>query len=124
MSGEKIENKYRNIIKSVVAPLKKHNASVNAMMVKIGEQFYGYDPIKKYKKKSGKNLTKERERELEIEIFRMDSELSTHEIEMLLCFICLKEGGAMLCVSESATNYKIDAMDTIQKMGKQSFSGL
>ena len=41
MFNEKLEDKYQNIIKSVVAPLKKHKASVNAMMVKIGEQFYG-----------------------------------------------------------------------------------
>lgn len=107
---------YQSIIKSVLAPLDKHNASVRAMMFKIGEKFYGYKPIKSYSPKSNINITKERHEELALEFAKIGVDFSKQGIEIIFCIMTLKEGGEMMFVPETSLLYHIDVMNTAEQM--------
>lgn len=117
MFSKDIENKYRDIIKSTLAPLEAHKVSVEAMLLKIGEQFYGYTPFDVYPKKPLKgDLSEIRQKEFANEFNRIACELAKQDIEVLLCFMRPKEGGTMLYFTESAINHKIDYTDVFQEM--------
>lgn len=107
---------YQSIIKSVLALLDKHNASVRAMMFKIGEKFYGYKPLKSYHQNPNYNIKKEREENLALEFVKIESEFAKHEIEVILCIITLKEGGEMVIVPKTSLFYSVDAANKAKQL--------
>lgn len=101
MFSDKFEEEQLKIIKAVLTPLSEHHASVDAMVLKNGENFYGYKPLDVTHQDSKGKIAQNRQDELALEFVRIASELYKHNFEILFCTINLDEGGSLMYVPQN-----------------------
>ncbi|MCM1323405.1 MAG: hypothetical protein NC218_04525 [Acetobacter sp.] len=100
MFNKKVEDEQLKIIKAALAPLNEHHATVEAMVLKNGENFYGYKPLDVTYQDSKGKIAQNRQDELALEFVRIASELYKYNFEILFCTMNLDEGGSLMYVPQ------------------------
>lgn len=116
----KIEDapKYPELLKKAEAMINQHEAVMDTMMVKINGEFIGYQPeLAQGHKKQYVEVKKERLEEVRKAFDQAEKFLQENNIEMMICFVSLKEGGAVVLVSDNAVKkYKTEVFDKLQEI--------
>ena len=75
-------------IKEAEGTINKHNCAVDTMLIAVGNNYYGYQPHPQPKK----------------------------NIDLLVCFVALKDGGATVFVAQEAVNRRPDVFNELKRM--------
>lgn len=116
----KIEDapKYPELLKKAEAMINQHEAVMDTMMIKINGEFIGYQPeLAQGHKKQYVEVKKERLEEVRKAFEQAEKFLKDNNIEMMICFVSLKKGGAVVMVSENAVKkYKTEVFNKLQEI--------
>lgn len=113
---KELEKKYHKIVKQAVAPLGDHHAGIDTMVLKIGQNFFGYQPFGEHKQKRNQKMTPARNCEIMAEFKRIATELLQNDIEILFCLMYLEEGGGIIYMPQDSLKYRMDVMETLKSM--------
>ena len=106
-------------IKEAAGTINKHNCAVDTMLIAVGEKYYGYQPQPQPKKKKYCQVADKRLEELSHTFNEVHDGLAKEDIELLVCFVALKDGGATVFVSQEAVNRRLDVFNELKKMEEQ-----
>ena len=106
-------------IKEAAGTINKHNCAVDTMLIAVGNNFYGYQPYPQPKKKKYCQVADKRLEELSHTFNEVHDALAKENIDLLVCFVALKDGGATVFVSQEAVNRRLDVFNELKKMEEQ-----
>jgi hypothetical protein len=106
-------------IKEAAGTINEHNCAVDTMLIAVGEKYYGYQPQPQPKKKKYCQVADKRLEELSHTFNEVHDGLAKEDIELLVCFVALKDGGATVFVSQEAVNRRLDVFNELKKMEEQ-----
>lgn len=114
---------YKEVPKDLMAKIKKaaetineHNCTVDTMLIAVGENYYGYQPQPQLKKKKYCEVTDKRLEELNQTFNEVHDNLAKGNIDLLVCFVALNDGGATLFVAQEAVNRRLEVFKELEKM--------
>ncbi|MBE6446517.1 MAG: hypothetical protein E7021_03855 [Alphaproteobacteria bacterium] len=114
---------YKNVPKTLQIKIKKaadiinsHNGVVDTMLVAKGKDFYGYQPYPQPKKEPASKVPKERMEELSHAFEEAQKALTKEKVELLVCFVSLKEGGVAVFVAQKAVDRRLSVFEELKKM--------
>ena len=110
---------YQNKMKMAAEAINKHNCEVDTMLIAVGENYYGYQPKPQPKKKKYCQVADKRLEELSHTFNEVHDALAKENIDLLVCFVALKDGGATVFVSQEAVNRRLDVFNELKKMEEQ-----
>lgn len=110
--------KYTNedLARTAAAIINQHNATVNTMLIKIKDQYFGFQPNIPPQKKLFPELSDERSEELMMTFQAAYEFLSVHGATLLVCFTNLNEGGAIVHLSKEGYAEREMVMAQLEKM--------
>ena len=106
-------------IKEAAGTINEHNCAVDTMLIAVGEKYYGYQPQPQPKKKKYCQVADKRLEELSHTFNEVHDGLAKEDIELLVCFVALKDGGATVFVAQEAVNRRLDVFNELKKMEEQ-----
>lgn len=106
-------------IKEAAGTINKHNCAVDTMLIAVGNNYYGYQPPPQPKKKKYCQVTDKRLEELSHTFNEIHDALAKENIDLLVCFVALKDGGATVFVAQEAVNRRLDVFNELKKMKEQ-----
>ena len=106
-------------IKAAAGTINEHNCAVDTMLIAVGEKYYGYQPQPQPKKKKYCQVADKRLEELSHTFNEVHDGLAKEDIELLVCFVALKDGGATVYVAQEAVNRRLDVFNELKKMEEQ-----
>lgn len=89
------------------------------MLIAVGNNYYGYQPHPQPKKKKYCQVTDKRLEELSHTFNEVHDALAKENIDLLVCFVALKDGGATVFVAQEAINRRLDVFNELKKMEEQ-----
>ena len=114
---------YKEVPKDLIAKIKKaagtineHNCAVDTMLIAVGEKYYGYQPQPQPKKKKYCQVADKRLEELSHAFQEAHDILTKANVELLVCFVSLEEGGASVFVAQEAVNRRLEVFKELEKM--------
>ena len=119
MEKKILPEKYITKIKEIASMFDKEKAFIDTAVFRINGEFYGYQPYEqKYKKKyeSIANHRLEKIRELLLEF---EKKLKADGIDLLLCYVSVEEGGAIINFGAEAVKMKDFVMEELQELEKK-----
>ena len=113
--------KYQELLKKAEAIINEHEAFMDTMLVQISGEFIGYQPkLAQGRKKKYAEVKKERLEEIHVAFETAEKFLKKNGVELMLCFVSLKEGGTAILISgDAAHKYRTEIFDKLQEMEKQ-----
>ena len=108
--------KLRTKIKSAAGILNQHKCAVDTMLVAVGDKYFGYQPYPQPKKKSFCEVPPQRLEELSHAFQEAHDILTKANVELLVCFVSLEEGGASVFVAQEAVNRRLEVFKELEKM--------
>ena len=114
-------------IKTIASMFDQERAFIDTAIFRINGEFYGYQPYEqKYKKKyesiSNQRLDKIREllvdfeNKLNAEKIDFENKLNAEKIDLLLCYVSVEEGGAIINFGSEAVKMKDFVMQELQEL--------
>ena len=116
MKKKALPEKYLSKIKTAAQLIDKEKAFIDTAIFRINGEFYGYQPYEqKYKKKyeSIANHRLEKIRELLLEF---EKKLKADGIDLLLCYVSVEEGGAIINFGSEAIKMKDFVMQELKEL--------
>lgn len=116
MGKKELPEQYISKIKDATKIFYKEKAFIDTAIFRINGEFYGYQPYEqKYKKKyeSIANHRLEKIRELLLEF---EKKLKADGIDLLLCYVSVEEGGAIINFGSEAVKMKDFVMQELQEL--------
>ena len=114
-----VPKKYINKMKMIAETINKHNCAVDTMLIAVGNNYYKYQPQPQPKKKKYCQVADKRLEELSHTFNEVHDALAKENIDLLVCFVALKDGGATVFVSQEAVNRRLDVFNELKKMEEQ-----
>ena len=116
MKKKALPEQYLAKIKTAAQLLDKERAFVDTAVFKINGDYYGYQPFEqKYKKKyeSIPNSRLDKIRELLVDF---EKKLNAEKIDLLLCYVSVEEGGAIINFGSEAIKMKDFVMQELKEL--------
>ena len=111
-----VPKKLRAKIKKAAGILNAHKCAVDTMLVAVGDKYYGYQPYPQPKKKALCEVPGKRLEELSHAFEEAHDTLTKENVELLVCFVSLEEGGASAFVAQEAVNRRMEVFKELEKM--------
>lgn len=108
---------YEEFVRTAADMINKRNAQVYVMLFKINDQYTGFKPNIKIRRKKGKIPSKERDEELMGVLNEAHEFLKSKGITLLFCFTYLNEGGAIIHLTEEGVLEQEKFLDMSKKTG-------
>lgn len=116
---KELSKKNQKLIKEAEKILETYQMKLDTMVVKIGNEFYGYQPFEQPEKRKNLGVSDERQSQLTEGFNKASDFLEAKGIDVMVCFAALNEGGATIFVSEKSLKLRFDVMGTLQEMEKE-----
>ena len=116
MEKKELPEQYISKIRDATIIFYKEKAFIDTAIFRINGEFYGYQPYEqKYKKKyeSIANHRLEKIRELLLEF---EKKLKADGIDLVLCYVSVEEGGAIINFGAEAVKMKDFVMQELQEL--------
>lgn len=111
-----IPEQYQKVMQEAIDCINKHQCLVDTLLVGIGNEYYGYQPYPQPKRSPMTKIDDIRHKEVGTAFEEAQSILEAHNIDLLVCFISLKEGGAMVFVAQEAVKRRLNVLEELKKM--------
>ena len=112
------------VVKKACEPINSLNAYVDTMVLKKGDEFFGFQPTESKSKKADHiKVADVRLKQLYDAFRETERQLNEAGITLLICFIGLNEGGAVIYASDDAVKMKMDVMQELKNMERKHKKG-
>ena len=103
-------------IKTIVSMFDKERAFVDTAIFRINGELYGYQPYEQKYKKKYESITENRLEKIRKLLLEFEEKLKAEGIDLLLCYVSVEEGGAIINFGAEAVKMKDFVMQELQEL--------
>lgn len=103
-------------IKTIASMFDKERAFVDTAIFRINGEFYGYQPYEQKYKKKYESITEHRLEKIRKLLLEFEEKLKAEGIDLLLCYVSVEEGGAIINFGSEAVKMKDFVMQELQEL--------
>mgnify|MGYP001608959981 CR=1 FL=1 len=119
MKKKVLSEKYITKIKEIASMFDKEKAFVDTAVFKINGEFYGYQPYEQKYKKKYESIPNSRLEKIRGLLLEFEENLKKDGIDLLLCYVSVEEGGAIINFGSEAVKMKDFVMEELQELEKR-----
>ena len=106
-------------IKTIVSMFDKERAFIDTAVFRINGEFFGYQPYEQKYKKKYESISNQRLEKIRKLLLEFEEKLKAEGIDLLLCYVSVEEGGAIINFGAEAVKMKDFVMDELQELEKR-----
>ena len=119
MKKKALSEKYITKIKEIASMFDKEKAFVDTAVFRINGEFYGYQPYEQKYKKKYESIPNSRLEKIRGLLLEFEENLKKDGIDLLLCYVSVEKGGAIINVGSEAVKMKGFVMEELQELEKR-----
>ncbi len=119
MKKKALSEKYITKIKEIASMFDKEKAFVDTAVFRINGEFYGYQPYEQKYKKKYESIPNSRLKKIRGLLLEFEENLKKDGIDLLLCYVSVEEGGAIINFGSEAVKMKDFVMEELQELEKR-----
>lgn len=119
MKKKKLPEQQLAKIKTIASMFDKERAFIDTAVFRINGEFYGYQPYEQKYKKKYDGLANQRLEKIRKLLLEFEKKLKADGIDLLLCYVSVEEGGAIINFGSEAVKMKDFVMDELQELEKR-----
>lgn len=100
MKKKALPEKYITKIKEIASIFDKEKAFIDTAVFRINGEFYGYQPYEQKYKKKYTAVSEDRLEKIRKRIIEFEEKLKADDINLMVCFISMEEGGAIINIGQ------------------------
>ena len=100
MKKKALPEKYLAKIKTAAQLIDKEKAFVDTAVFKINGDYYGYQTFEQKYKKKYTTVAEDRLEKIRKRIIEFEEKLKADGIDLMVCFISMEEGGAIINIGQ------------------------
>ena len=116
MKKKALPERYITKIKEIASIFDKEKAFVDTAVFRINGEFYGYQPYEQKYKKKYESISNQRLEKIRKLLLEFEEKLKAEGIDLLLCYVSVEEGGAIINFSSEAVKMKDFVMQELQEL--------
>ncbi len=106
-------------IKTIASMFDKERAFIDTAVFRINGEFYGYQPYEQKYKKKYESISEQRLDKIRGLLVDFEKKLNAEKIDLLLCYVSVEEGGAIINFGAEAVKMKDFVMNELQELEKR-----
>ena len=106
-------------IKTIASMFDKERAFIDTAVFRINGEFYGYQPYEQKYKKKYESISEQRLDKIRSLLVEFEKKLKDEKIDLLLCYVSVEEGGAIINFGAEAVKMKDFVMNELQELEKR-----
>ena len=106
-------------IKTIASMFDKERAFIDTAVFRINGEFYGYQPYEQKYKKKYECISEQRLDKIRGLLVEFEKKLKDEKIDLLLCYVSVEEGGAIINFGAEAVKMKDFVMNELQELEKR-----
>ena len=106
-------------IKTIASMFDKERAFIDTAVFRINGEFFGYQPYEQKYKKKYESISNQRLEKIRKLLLEFEEKLKAEGIDLLLCYVSVEEGGAIINFGAEAVKMKDFVMDELQELEKR-----
>ena len=106
-------------IKTIATMFDKERAFIDTAVFRINGEFYGYQPYEQKYKKKYESISEQRLDKIRGLLVEFEKKLKDDKIDLLLCYVSVEEGGAIINFGAEAVKMKDFVMNELQELEKR-----
>ena len=106
-------------IKTIATMFDKERAFIDTAVFRINGEFYGYQPYEQKYKKKYESISEQRLDKIRSLLVEFEKKLKDEKIDLLLCYVSVEEGGAIINFGAEAVKMKDFVMNELQELEKR-----
>ena len=106
-------------IKTIATMFDKERAFIDTAVFRINGEFYGYQPYEQKYKKKYESISEQRLNKIRSLLVEFEKKLKDEKIDLLLCYVSVEEGGAIINFGAEAVKMKDFVMNELQELEKR-----
>ena len=106
-------------IKTIATMFDKERAFIDTAVFRINGEFYGYQPYEQKYKKKYESISEQRLDKIRGLLVEFEKKLKDEKIDLLLCYVSVEEGGAIINFGAEAVKMKDFVMNELQELEKR-----
>ena len=103
-------------IKTIASMFDKERAFIDTAIFRINGEFYGYQPYEQKYKKKYESISNQRLDKIRELLVDFENKLNAEKIDLLLCYVSVEEGGAIINFGSEAVKMKDFVMQELQEL--------
>ena len=116
MKKKALSEQYLAKIKTAAQLLDKEKAFIDTAVFKINGDYYGYQPFEQKYKKKYTAVAEDRLEKIRERIIEFEEKLNAEKIDLLLCYVSVEEGGAIINFGSEAIKMKDFVMQELKEL--------
>ena len=106
-------------IKTIASMFDKERAFIDTAVFRINGEFFGYQPYEQKYKKKYESISNQRLDKIRSLLVDFEKKLNAEKIDLLLCYVSVEEGGAIINFGAEAVKMKDFVMEELQELEKK-----
>ena len=106
-------------IKRIASMFDKERAFIDTAVFRINGEFFGYQPYEQKYKKKYESILNQRLEKIRKLLLEFEEKLNAEGIDLILCYVSVEEGGAIINFGAEAVKMKDFVMDELQELEKR-----
>ena len=119
MKKKVLPEQYLAKIKTAAQLLDKEKAFVDTAVFKINGDYYGFQPFEQKYKKKYTAVAEDRLEKIGERIIEFEDKLKADNINLMVCFISMEEGGAIINIGQEGFKERELIMKELQELEKK-----
>ena len=103
-------------IKTIASMFDQERAFIDTAIFRINGEFYGYQPYEQKYKKKYESISNQRLEKIRKLLLEFEEKLKAEGIDLLLCYVSVEEGGAIINFGSEAVKMKDFVMQELQEL--------
>ena len=103
-------------IKMIASMFDQERAFIDTAIFRINGEFYGYQPYEQKYKKKYESISNQRLDKIRELLVDFENKLNAEKIDLLLCYVSVEEGGAIINFGSEAVKMKDFVMQELQEL--------
>ena len=103
-------------IKTIATMFDKERAFIDTAVFRINGEFYGYQPYEQKYKKKYESISEQRLDKIRSLLVEFEKKLKDEKIDLLLCYVSVEEGGAIINFGSEAIKMKDFVMQELKEL--------
>ena len=103
-------------IKTIASMFDQERAFIDTAIFRINGEFFGYQPYEQKYKKKYESISNQRLEKIRKLLLEFEEKLKAEGIDLLLCYVSVEEGGAIINFGAEAVKMKDFVMQELQEL--------
>ena len=103
-------------IKTIASMFDKERTFIDTAVFRINGEFFGYQPYEQKYKKKYERISNQRLEKIRKLLLEFEEKLKAEGIDLLLCYVSVEEGGAIINFGSETVKMKDFVMQELQEL--------